>query len=175
MRNKLLFHNQQLLHLQARSLFRFPLFSFTIHKHPCLQVQCPVKLESHAEEPPPKKTKFSTLDGFVAKGNKQDVFLRDLVTAFTAANIPLEKLKKKDDGSGTLLRQFLEKYVRVEGEAPHIPDPCNLRRTHLPKVKEAGVFGAIGWMIPVFFRASEVARHNQKWQLFCRNPMRRNR
>lgn len=78
------------------------------------------------------------MQGFLAKGRSQDEFLRDLVTAFAAANIPLEKLKKKQDGSGPLLRQFLEKYVRLDGEVPVIPDPSNLRGTHLPKVRDAG-------------------------------------
>ena len=64
--------------------------------------------------------------------------MKDLVTAFAAANIPFEKLKKRDDGTSPLLRQFLDKYIRLDGDLPNVPDPDNLRRTHLPKVKEAG-------------------------------------
>lgn len=70
--------------------------------------------------------------------------MRDLVTAFATANIPFEKLKKKADGTSTVLRQFLEKYVRLDGERPAIPDPCNLRRTHLPKVREQGL--CLSWI-----------------------------
>lgn len=74
------------------------------------QVHCPIKEESSLNEPSPpaKKQKTSTLANFIAKGNKQDEFLRDLVTAFAASNIPFEKLKKKEDGTTTLLRQFLD-------------------------------------------------------------------
>ena len=107
---------------------------------PTHQVQCPIKAEVEAvEEPrPAKKAKVATLDNFVAKGNKQEEFVKDLVTAFAAANIPFEKLKKRDDGTSPLLRQFLDKYIRLDGDLPNIPDPDNLRRTHLPKVKESG-------------------------------------
>ncbi len=63
----------------------------------------------------------ATLDAFVARGNKQDEFIKDLVVAFTSANIPLEKLKKNEDGKTSLVRQFLEKYLKVDGETPQIP------------------------------------------------------
>ena len=48
-----------------------------------------------AEAPKPdemsaKKQRVGTLDSFVAKGNKTDEFLKDLVIAFTSCNIPLE-------------------------------------------------------------------------------------
>ena len=86
-----------------------------------------------------KKQKIGTLDHFVAKGTKQDEFIKDMVTAFAASNIPFEKLRKMDGGGSTLLRAFLDKYVRVDGEIPHIPDPSNLRRTYLPKVMDQGM------------------------------------
>lgn len=105
------------------------------------QVHCPIKEESSLNEPSPpaKKQKTSTLANFIAKGNKQEEFLRDLVTAFAASNIPFEKLKKKEDGTTTLLRQFLDKYVQIDGEVPSIPDPKNLRANHLLKVREVGM------------------------------------
>ena len=58
--------------------------------------------------------------------------------AFTSCNIPLEKLKVGAGGEKTLMRQFLDKYLNVEGKVPHIPDPVNLRGTYLPKVRDEG-------------------------------------
>ena len=59
---------------------------------------------------------------------------------FAAANIPLEKLKVKDNGDVRLLRKFFDKYIRVDGEAMKIPDPINLRGTYLPILMKEGFF-----------------------------------
>ena len=51
------------------------------------------------------------------------------------SNIPLEKLKE-----GSLMRQFLDKYVQVNGETMGsiVVHPNNLRGTYLGKVYEEG-------------------------------------
>lgn len=91
------------------------------------------------KEAPAKKLKTTTLDGSREQWSKQGQFLKDLVLAFTSCNIPLEKLKVSADGEKTLLRQFIDKYVTVEGKTPHIPDPVNLRENYLRKVETDGV------------------------------------
>ena len=97
--------------------------------------------ENREQDPPPapKKLKSSTLDLFIAKGKRDDAFVRDLVLAFGCSNIPLEKLKENDDGGKTLLRQFLDKYVKVDEGIVNIPTPVNLRGTHLTKLQEEGI------------------------------------
>ena len=39
----------------------------------------------------------------------------------------------------TLMRQFLDKYIRVDGEVPEIPDPVSLRATHLTTLADNGM------------------------------------
>ena len=73
------------------------------------------------------------------RGHKQDAFARDLVLAFASSNIPLEKLKVRDDGGKTLLRQFLDRYIKVDGEPPSIPTPVNLRNTQLRNLMSEGM------------------------------------
>ena len=51
----------------------------------------------------------------------------------------MEKLKENDDGGKTLLRQFLDKYVKVDEGIVNIPAPVNLRGTHLTKLQEEGI------------------------------------
>ena len=87
-----------------------------------------IKQEEQVAKPAAKKQR--TLDPFVAKGNKKDEFLKDLAVAFGTCNIPFEKLKKLEDGSSTLMRQFLDKYIRLDGfgmmtghKCIHIPRP----------------------------------------------------
>ena len=85
-------------------------------------------------ESPVKKMKMGTLDANRQQWSKEEQFLKDMVLAFTSCNIPLEKLKVADNGEKPLLRQFIEKYVTVEGKTPYIPDPVNLRANCLEKV-----------------------------------------
>ena len=105
---------------------------------PNIIINIPKQSREPSPEPRPKKQKDGTLDAFRSKCNKQEEFLRDLVLAFTSCNIPLEKLKVGAGGEKTLMRQFLDKYLNVEGKVPHIPDPVNLRGTYLPKVRDEG-------------------------------------
>lgn len=72
-----------------------------------------VNQESESSQPPAKRTKVDgKMDKFVAKGLKQDEFLKDVVKAFGSSNIPLSKL-----AVGSPMRQLFDKYMRVDGEA----------------------------------------------------------
>ena len=130
----------------------------------------PTPTESVVEAPPAKSLKPSTMDQYLGTSDtKQGEFLRDIVLAFSSANIPLEKLKSED--GKTLLRQFMDKYVKVDGNAPAIPTPVNLQGTYLKKILTEGV--SIKWnpLIPSFnsLRYQEIAKHGCQWQVFLCN------
>ena len=89
------------------------------------------------EESAPKRQRVEgKLDKFVARGGKQEQFLKDVVKAFAATNTPLSKLEK-----GSPMRQLFEKYMTIDGDpiTGNLVDPINLRGTWLPKVYDEGL------------------------------------
>ena len=103
------------------------------------------------------------LDGFVARGGKQEQFLKDVVKAFAATNTPLSKLEK-----GSPMRQLFEKYMQVDG-APitsTLVDPINLRGTWLPKVYDEGVNEFYSLIIFFLCRCQTVTGDHPHWIVF---------
>lgn len=92
-------------------------------------------LHAFCLDPPAKKAKTEVgLAGWLAKGTKQEEFLKDLTRAFASSNVPLSKLAKDAP-----MRKLFEKYMVLDGGKVVIVDPINLRGTWLPKVWKEGV------------------------------------
>lgn len=80
-----------------------------------------------------------------------------------------KKLKLGADRK-SFMEQFIDKYVKVDGQGPVIPNPTNLRGTYLPKVTEDVVF-TWSWSLysfAWFWRCQKPSSHGCNGVIFLR-------